>query len=114
MNRNTEESESAAASQVARVEALCRSYLMVMESGDLEALLSLFTEDATATPPISGKQPVRDFYAYVMRITSARSMRLMTIFIGSSYRPGLRCTSPIPARWEMANLLQSRVSIFLS
>ena len=85
MNRNTEESESAAASQVARVEALCRSYLMVMKSGDLEALLSLFTEDATATPPISGKQPVRDFYAYVMRITSARSMRLRTIFIGSSY-----------------------------
>ena len=62
MNRNTEGSESAAARQVARVEALCRSYLTAMESGDLEALLSLFTENATATSPISGKQPVRDFY----------------------------------------------------
>jgi uncharacterized protein (TIGR02246 family) len=70
--------------QVAKVEELCRSYLAAMESGDLEALLSLFTEDATATSPISGKQPVRDFYVYVMRITSARSMTLRTIFIGAS------------------------------
>jgi uncharacterized protein (TIGR02246 family) len=69
---------------VYKVEALCRSYLTAMESGDLEALLSLFTDDATATSPISGKQPVRDFYAYVMRITSARSMTLRTIFIGAS------------------------------
>jgi len=58
--------------------------LAAMESGDLEALLSIFTEDATATSPLSGKQPVRDFYSYVMRITSARSMTLRTIFIGAS------------------------------
>ena len=73
-----------AAGQVAKVEELCRSYLMAMESGDLEALLSNFTDDAMATSPISGKQPVRDFYSYVMRITSARSMALRTIFIGAS------------------------------
>ena len=66
------------------IEELCRSYLAAMESGDLEALLSIFTEDATATSPLSGKQPVRDFYSYVMRITSARSMTLRTIFIGAS------------------------------
>ena len=84
MNRKTEGSESAAAGQVARVEELCRSYLTAMESGDLDALLSIFTEDATATSPISGKQPVRDFYSYVMRITSARSMTLRTIFTGVS------------------------------
>ncbi len=49
-----------AADQVASVEELCRRYLAAMESSDLEALLSLFTEDATATSPISGKQPGRD------------------------------------------------------
>jgi len=70
--------------QVPNIEELCRSYLAAMESGDLEALLSIFTEDATATSPLSGKQPVRDFYSYVMRITSARSMTLRTIFIGAS------------------------------
>jgi uncharacterized protein (TIGR02246 family) len=84
MNRKIQGSAMLAADQVATVEALCRTYLMAMESGDLEALLSLFTEDATTTSPISGKQPVRDFYAYVMRITSARSMTLRTIFIGAS------------------------------
>jgi len=70
--------------QVPNIEELCRSYLAAMESADLEALLSIFTEDATATSPLSGKQPVRDFYSYVMRITSARSMTLRTIFIGAS------------------------------
>jgi ketosteroid isomerase-like protein len=73
-----------AVAQEVKVEELCRSYLTAMESGDLEALLSLFTDDAIATSPISGKQPVRDFYSYVMRITSARSMVLKTVFIGSS------------------------------
>jgi len=52
-----------AAGQVAKVEELCRSYLTAMESGDLEALLSNFTDDATATSPIFGKRPVQDFYA---------------------------------------------------
>ena len=70
--------------QIAKVEKLCRSYLTAMESGDLEALLANFTDDATATSPISGKQPARDFYSYVMRVTSARSMALRTIFIGAS------------------------------
>ena len=70
--------------QVVRIEQLCRSYLAAMESGNLEALLANFAVDATATSPISGKQPVRDFYASVMRITSNRSMALRTIFIGAS------------------------------
>lgn len=66
------------------VEDLCRSYLAAMESGDLEALLANFADDATATSPISGKQPARDFYTYVMRVTSGRSMTLRTIFVGAS------------------------------
>jgi SnoaL-like domain len=70
--------------QVAKVEELCRSYLTAMESGDLEALLANVADDATATSPISGKQPVRDFYSYVMRVTSDRAMELRTIFIGTS------------------------------
>ncbi len=67
-----------------RVERLCKTYLATAEAGDLEALLANFTDDATATSPISGTQPVRDFYANVMRITSARSMALKQIFIGTS------------------------------
>ena len=66
------------------VEDLCRRYLTAMEGGDLEALLANFADDATATSPISGKQPARDFYAYVMRVTSGRSMTLRTIFVGAS------------------------------
>ncbi|MFC6633350.1 nuclear transport factor 2 family protein [Microbulbifer taiwanensis] len=67
-----------------RIESLCRRYLQAMESGDLAALLALFTEDASATSPISGAQPARDFYRHVMDITSDRSMALKTIFIGAS------------------------------
>ena len=70
--------------QVAKVEELCRSYLAGMEGGDLEALLANFADDATAVSPISGKQPARDFYSYVMRVTSDRAMELKTIFIGAS------------------------------
>ena len=47
------------------IKDLCGSYLAAMESGDLEALLANFADDATATSPISGKQPARDFYTYV-------------------------------------------------
>ena len=70
--------------QIEKIEALCRNYVAAMESNDLQALLANFTDDATATSPISGKQPARDFYSYVMRITSDRSMALKTIFVGAS------------------------------
>ncbi len=68
----------------AMVDRLCRDYLAAMESGDLEAVLANFTDEATATSPISGRHSVRDFYAYVMRVTSDRSMKLRTIFVGIS------------------------------
>lgn len=68
----------------ATIERLCRNYLAAMESGDLEAVLANFTDDATATSPISGRHSVRDFYTYVMRVTSNRSMSLRTIFVGAS------------------------------
>jgi len=70
--------------QIAKVEELCRSYLAAMESGDLQAVLANFADDATATSPLSGEQPARDFYSYVMRVTSDRSMALKTIFVGAS------------------------------
>lgn len=70
--------------QQLNIEKLCRCYLSHVESGDLPSLLKLFTEDATATSPISGKQPVQDFYSYVMQVTSSRSMELKTIFVGTS------------------------------
>ncbi len=69
---------------VAKVEELCRSYLAAMESGDVKAVLANFADNAMATSPISGKQPARDFYTYVMRVTSSRSMALKTIFVGAS------------------------------
>ncbi len=72
------------ADQVARAEELCRRYLAAMEGGDLQALLALFADEATATSPISGRQSARDFYTYVMRVTSGRSMELRTIFVGAS------------------------------
>lgn len=66
------------------VEDLCRNYLSAMEGNDLQALLANFTADATAKSPIFGKQPVGDFYAYVMQNVSARKMTLKTIFVGAS------------------------------
>ena len=67
-----------------KVEALCRRYVSAMESGDLEALLAVFSEDATAVSPIFGKQPVRDFYGYVLRVTGHREMALKTICLGAT------------------------------
>ena len=67
-----------------KAEELCRRYLTFMESGNLPELLGLFTEDATATTPISGTQPAHAFYRYVMEVTSDRSMALKTIFTGVS------------------------------
>jgi ketosteroid isomerase-like protein len=68
----------------AKVEDMCRSYVSALQGGDLDALFGLFTDDASATSPISGRQPARDFYAYVMRVTSARSIVIKTIFTGLS------------------------------
>lgn len=73
-----------ASAEVAKVEELCRNYLAAIENGNLEVLLCNFTNDAMATSPIYGEQPVRDFYSHVLRITSDRSMVLKTIFIGAS------------------------------
>jgi ketosteroid isomerase-like protein len=70
--------------QRAKVESLCKNYVDAMESSDLEAVLANFIDDATATSPISGKHPARDFYAYVMRVTNDRSMTLRTIFVSVS------------------------------
>lgn len=67
-----------------RAENLCRRYLALMEGNDLSSLLALFTENATATSPISGSQPAHAFYRYVMEVTSDRSMALKTIFVGAS------------------------------
>ena len=41
---------------------------------------ALFAENATATSPISGKQPARDFYSNVMQITSDRSIEHKNTF----------------------------------
>jgi len=70
--------------RVTRVEKLCRGYVAAMEGGDLEALLANFAEDATATSPIFGKQPAREFYSYVLRTISDRSMAIKTIFVGAT------------------------------
>ncbi|MCG7521039.1 nuclear transport factor 2 family protein [Ruegeria sp. Ofav3-42] len=56
-----------------RIDHLARQYLQAIESGDISQMLSLFSNDATATSPISGKQQARDFYTHVMKITKDRS-----------------------------------------
>ena len=68
----------------ATIETLCRSYVTHLESGNLEALLANFADDATATSPIFGTLPARDFYTYVLREITDRSIELKTIFVGAS------------------------------
>jgi len=72
------------AERIEQVERLCRNYVAAMEGGDLEALLSNFTQDATATSPIFGTQPARDFYTYVLSSIHDRSMTIKTVFAGAS------------------------------
>ena len=69
---------------VAKVEKLCRNYVAAMENDDLEAILAIYSDDATVTSPFFEEQPVRDFYEYVMRVTSDRTMELKTIFVGAT------------------------------
>ncbi len=70
-----------------QMDELARLYLQAIESGDLPAMLNLFAEDATATSPISGKQPARDFYTNVMNITSDRSTLHKNTFTDTSGAP---------------------------
>lgn len=70
--------------QVTHIETLCRNYVASLERGDLDALLANFADDATATSPIFGKQSAREFYSYVLREITGRSMTLRTIFVGAS------------------------------
>lgn len=70
-----------------RIEDLARRYLHAIESGELSEMLNLFAEDATATSPVSGKQPARDFYTNVMKITSDRSTIHKNTFADTSGAP---------------------------
>ncbi len=70
-----------------QMDELARLYLQAIESGDLPTMLNLFAEDATATSPISGKQPARDFYTNVMNITSDRSTLHKNTFTDTSGAP---------------------------
>ncbi len=70
-----------------QMEELARLYLQAIESGDLPAMLNLFAEDATATSPISGMQPARDFYTNVMKITGDRSTLHKNTFADTSGAP---------------------------
>ncbi|WP_170571555.1 nuclear transport factor 2 family protein [Ruegeria atlantica] len=70
-----------------RMDALARQYLQAIESGDVSEMLNLFAEDATATSPISGKQPARDFYANVMKITHDRTTVHKNTFADTSGAP---------------------------
>lgn len=70
-----------------RIEDLARRYLHAIESGELSEMLNLFAEDATATSPVSGKQPARDFYTKVMKITSDRSTIHKNTFADTSGAP---------------------------
>ncbi|MES0825774.1 nuclear transport factor 2 family protein [Ruegeria sp. SCP11] len=70
-----------------RMDALARQYLQAIESGDVSEMLNLFAEDATATSPISGKQPARDFYTNVMHITHDRTTIHKNTFADTSGSP---------------------------
>lgn len=70
-----------------RIDELARRYLRAIESGDLSQMLSLFAEGATATSPISGRQPAREFYTNVMKITHDRSTLRKNVFVDTSGAP---------------------------
>ena len=44
-------------------DALCHAYLEALNAGDLDAVLALFTEDATVVSPLYGVREARGFYA---------------------------------------------------
>ena len=101
-------------SHAAIVEKPYRNYAATMKNNDLEAILTNFADEATATSPLSRKQPAWDFYEYVLRVTSDRKMRLKTIFVGVSdpLRAAIHsaCTRTAP----VAGLQPSRSSMSLT
>ena len=59
---------------------LCHAYLDALNTGDLAAVLALFTPDATVVSPLYGVTPASDFYAGLFADTQASDTSLLNVF----------------------------------
>ncbi|WP_444921629.1 nuclear transport factor 2 family protein [Microbulbifer sp. CnH-101-G] len=67
---------------IGKTEQLCYQYIAAVEQGNLEALLALFTPNASVYSPIFGECSVKSFYSYIFRSISNRTMVLRNILYG--------------------------------
>ncbi|USD20279.1 nuclear transport factor 2 family protein [Microbulbifer variabilis] len=67
---------------IKETEQLCYQYLSALERGDLDTLLSLFSENALVYSPIFGNCSVESFYSYIFQSISDRAMKLNNILSG--------------------------------
>jgi len=80
---------------------LCQGYLEALNAGDLEAVLGLFTADATVVSPLYGTMPARDFYAALFADTQASDTELLNIFDTSA--GGRAVALHFRYRWTLAD-----------
>ena len=68
---------------------LCKSYLNALNSGDLDAVLALFSPDAQVSSPLYGERDAKSFYADLFADTARSETRLLNIFDKSDGGPAL-------------------------
>ncbi|SKA69616.1 nuclear transport factor 2 family protein [Desulfobaculum bizertense] len=83
------------------VTTLCQAYLSALNEGDLDKVLSLFTEEATVDSPLYGEMPARKFYAELFEDTNRSVTTLMNVFVSSEDKP--RAALHFHYLWTLSN-----------
>ncbi|MDF0490404.1 nuclear transport factor 2 family protein [Sphingomonas sp. H39-1-10] len=68
---------------------LCEHYLAGLNSGDLDAVLALFTPDAQVSSPLYGVRDARSFYTDLFADTERSETQLLNVFDTSSGGPAI-------------------------
>jgi ketosteroid isomerase-like protein len=69
------------------------AYLEALESGKTEAILDVFTEDATVNSPLCGERLARDFYPELLKMTRASSSTLEGVLTSEEGGPSTSTSS---------------------
>lgn len=83
------------------IENLCKSYLSALNEGDLEKVLSLFTEEAVVHSPLYGEMPASKFYAELFEDTNESVTKLLNVFVPSEDTP--RAALHFHYLWTLSN-----------
>jgi len=81
-------------------EEVAQQYLRHLEKGDVDKIISLFTNDAVVISPLYGEQTAKNFYTALQEDTSNSQLKYDGLFIEKDTN---RMSLLFEYRWELKN-----------